>query len=84
MISLTPSTSNGFTEITGYEVWRYNATDPDIKYLVLSFSNFYVDTSSISSGTTYKYVVRSVNKYGESSFSSPIDVLAAQRPDMMV
>lgn len=77
LISLTPSTANGFTEISGYEVWRYNATDPDVKYPVLSYSNFYVDTSSIVSGSTYKYVVRSVNKYGESVFSSPIDVLAA-------
>lgn len=57
LISLIPSADNGFTEITGYEVWRYNATDPDIKYPVPSFSNFYVDTSSITSGTSYKYVV---------------------------
>lgn len=52
-INMIPSTSNGFTQLTSYEVWRYNATDPHFQFSVSPFSNFYVDTLSLVSSQTY-------------------------------
>lgn len=78
---------NGFSSITEFQVYwdEGTNTDPLVYYGTASqFANFFYATTTISSGTTYKFDILSVNKYGESPLTgSPVSILAAQAPNQM-
>ena len=83
--SALPTTSNGGSDITSYELQIYSITNSSWISLVggtsaPSLTNTYTINSGITQGVTYSFKYRAFNVNGAGDFSSIGYLVAAQRP----
>jgi len=82
---ITSSPANGYSSITGYEVWWDSGTQngSPLVFLESSGTNAIYSKSLLTTGAIYRFAVLAKNIYGSGPLSSEAAILIAGVPDQM-
>ncbi|MGD1061442.1 MAG: fibronectin type III domain-containing protein, partial [Methanomassiliicoccales archaeon] len=78
-LAWSPPSNNGSSAITGYKIYRGDASGTETMLALLGNVHSYGDTS-LANGKTYYYTVSAINAIGESPMSTEVNATPATVP----